>query len=242
MVQKAQPWYEMKSIVIVAIAAVVVVAFGATVFLNQGLLTSVTPAPPPPLGVEKGSIFFTTTEKNITLSPGETKTIKLNLQSVGGFQGGVSFGLRGPIQGAQIKFDPPSAKITNDGDVPVQATISLQSTAKAGDRSVIFTANSKTLSSEAVTGLSILGSDRVTVEIRNYLYIPASVTVKKGTTITWVNLDDVAHTATEDNGEWDSKDLPAQRSWSHTFNDVGVYTYHCTPHPFMLGKVTVING
>ena len=230
----------MKSTIIIAIAAVVVVAVGAAVFLNQGMLTSVTPPPPP--AVEKGDIFLTSTEKNIALSPGETKTIKLNLQSVGGFQGDVSFGLRGPIQGAQIKFDLRTTRITNDGDVPVQVTISVQRDAKPSDGNMTITATSKTLSSDVGMGLSIVGSDRVTVIIRNYVYDPPYVTVKKGTTVTWVNLHDISHTSTSDNGTWDSKDLAGQKSFSHSFRDVGVYTYHCTPHPFMLGKVTVISG
>jgi len=215
---------------------------GAVFLSNPGTIKSIAPALTPPPGVERGTIHLTTTERNITMSPGETKAIKLNLQSAGGFQGDVSFGLRGPIQGAQIKFDPPLAKITRDGDVPVQVTISLQTAAKAGDRTIIPTANSKTLSSEAPIGLSILGSDRVTVEIRNYEFNPKSITVKKGTTITWVNLDDVAHTATADNKEWDSKDLGAQKSWSYTFNKAGFYGYFCIPHPFMTAKVTVIDG
>jgi plastocyanin len=225
-------------VIIVVIAGVI----GAVFLSNPGTVVSITPAPPPPPGVERGTIHLEANEKNITMSPGETKMIKLNLQSVGGFMGDVSFGLRGPIQGAQIKFNPPSVKITGDGDTTVQVTISLQSSAKAGDRIMVPIATSKTLSSEAPIGLSILGSDRVTVEIRNYLYNPAGITVKKGTTITWVNLDDVAHTVTDDKGEWDSKDMGAQKSWSHTFNSVGVYNYHCTPHPFMLGRVTVVDG
>lgn len=224
--------------VIVAIAGVV----GAVLLLNPSAVGSITPAPSPPSGIERGTIHLSTNEKNITMSPGETKTIKLNLQSVGGFRGDVSFGLRGPIQGAQIKFNPPSVKITADGDTAVQITISLQTSAKAGDRTMVLIATSKTLSSEAPIGLNILGSDRVTVEIKNYLYNPAGITVKKGTTITWVNLDDVAHTVTADAGEWDSKDMGAQKSWSYTFSSVGVYNYHCTPHPFMLGRVTVIDG
>jgi len=236
----------MKSLVFVAIAAVVAVAIGAAVFLNQGTIVSVNPTPSPsqspPPGVEKGGISLTTTEKNMAMSPGQTRTIKLSLQAVGGFQGDVSFGLRGPIQGAQIKFDPTSTKITKDSDVSVQITISVQSDAKPSDRNMTFTATSKVLSSEVPVGLSIVGSDRVTVEIRNYVYNPASVTVKKGTTITWVNLDDVSHTATADSSAWDSKDIGGQKSFSHAFMDAGAYFYHCTPHPFMLGKVTVIDG
>ncbi len=73
-------------------------------------------------------------------------------------------------------------------------------------------------------------------------YQPASVTVKKGATVTWTNQDTVRHDVTPDeDGEAfkGSQLLPQGESYSHTFNEPGTYTYHCSPHPHMTGSVTV---
>jgi plastocyanin len=49
----------------------------------------------------------------------------------------------------------------------------------------------------------------------------------------------VAHTATSDTGVWDSGTLATGQSYSHTFDQPGTYTYHCTIHPFMKGTIVV---
>lgn len=79
----------------------------------------------------------------------------------------------------------------------------------------------------------------VVVAIQNFAFDPKTVTVKKGTKVTWTNQDSVGHTVTSDTGsELNSKLLAKGESFSHVFATVGTYTYHCTPHPNM--KATVI--
>lgn len=228
------------------IAVIPVVAIIAVILLTgNGTPLVVGPntnRPTPPPGIERGDIFLSLSEKSLSLLPGETKTVRLTIQSVGGFDGQVSLGQKGPIQGVQVKIEPSSINVLADGEANVDITIAVQNDAKAGDRNMSFTASTKTLFSEATIKFSIVGTGRVIVEIRNYDYFPRSITVKKGTVITWANLDDVAHTTTSDSSVFDSKDIAGQRSWSKTFDEVGVYPYHCTPHPFMIGTVTVING
>jgi plastocyanin len=66
------------------------------------------------------------------------------------------------------------------------------------------------------------------------------VTVKVGTTVTWINGDaDQSHTATAVDGSFDSGFLAAGEAWSHTFDTVGEFEYFCTPHPWMRAKVIV---
>lgn len=78
-----------------------------------------------------------------------------------------------------------------------------------------------------------------TVAMANMSFSPASMTVTKGTVVTWHNNDGVAHTSTSDNGSWDTGNILPGASKTTTFNTVGTYTYHCTVHPMMTGTVIV---
>ncbi|HTW84653.1 MAG TPA: cupredoxin domain-containing protein [Candidatus Sulfotelmatobacter sp.] len=78
-----------------------------------------------------------------------------------------------------------------------------------------------------------------TVHIRNDAFVPARVVVKPGTIVVFVNDDDDAHTATADNGSYDSGGLGTGESWKHAYTSAGSYAYHCTMHPFMKGIVMV---
>jgi amicyanin len=80
------------------------------------------------------------------------------------------------------------------------------------------------------------------VEIEDFAFGPETITVKKGTTVTWTNKDSAAHTVTpdEESDAFIGSELLAQdESYSFTFNEVGTYTYHCQPHPQMTAKVVV---
>ncbi len=77
------------------------------------------------------------------------------------------------------------------------------------------------------------------VAIADYGFHPQNVTVKVGTTITWINMDGVAHTVTSDTGLFNSALLNHMQSYAYTFNTAGTYTYHCTPHPYMTGTIVV---
>ncbi len=77
------------------------------------------------------------------------------------------------------------------------------------------------------------------VAISNYSFQPQNLTVKVGTTVTWVNMDNVGHTVTSDTGQFTSTTLGHMQSFSYTFKTAGTYTYHCTPHPYMTATITV---
>jgi plastocyanin len=78
-----------------------------------------------------------------------------------------------------------------------------------------------------------------TVTITNYTFSPASLTVTKGTVVTWQNNDGVAHTSTNDNGAWDTGTIVPGGSKTTTFSTAGTFTYHCTVHPMMTGTIIV---
>ena len=75
-----------------------------------------------------------------------------------------------------------------------------------------------------------------------------NLTVKVGTTVTWLHGDPVPHTVTagtpeNPTGEWDSGFLNEGDSFTHTFNEVGEFPYFCTVHPsIMRATVTVVES
>ena len=79
------------------------------------------------------------------------------------------------------------------------------------------------------------------ISIQNYAFTPASITVKKGASVTWTNDDTVTHTAAENDGKDgpSSPELAPGKTYSFTFNKVGTFNYHCSLHAYMTGVVTV---
>ena len=79
------------------------------------------------------------------------------------------------------------------------------------------------------------------VEIEDFAFSPARITVKKGTTVTWTNKDDVEHNVAFDDGGGaeDAKLIGKNESVSFTFNKTGEFAYHCSPHPYMKATVVV---
>lgn len=73
-----------------------------------------------------------------------------------------------------------------------------------------------------------------------FAFNPSSVTIKRGDTVKWTNKTTATHTATGDNGEFDSGDiLPNVGTFTHTFPTSGSVPYHCNIHPRMKGTVVV---
>jgi plastocyanin len=77
------------------------------------------------------------------------------------------------------------------------------------------------------------------VEIRGLEFIPASIDVNPGDTITWINKDVMPHTATSDDGAWDSGDIAAGAEWTLSVESDFAGGYTCTYHPTMMGEISV---
>jgi plastocyanin len=77
------------------------------------------------------------------------------------------------------------------------------------------------------------------VEIDQFAFIPQRITVKAGTTVTWVNEDDAPHTVASSSKLFKSKALDTQDKFSFTFMTPGTYAYFCSVHPHMTGTVVV---
>jgi len=77
------------------------------------------------------------------------------------------------------------------------------------------------------------------VKIDNFVFGPAAITVPVGTTVTWVNHDDIPHTVVSTEKVFKSKVLDTDEKFSYTFTKPGEYPYFCSIHPKMTGKVIV---
>jgi plastocyanin len=80
------------------------------------------------------------------------------------------------------------------------------------------------------------------VAIADFQFTPADITVKVGDTVTWTNNGPSAHTVTADDGSFDSGSLAQGKTFSHTFQTAGTFSYICTIHPFMKAQVVVQSG
>lgn len=78
-----------------------------------------------------------------------------------------------------------------------------------------------------------------TVNIDNFKFGPATLTVTAGTTVTWKNEDDSPHRIGDQTGSFKSAALDTDDTFSHTFAAPGEYPYICTIHPYMVGKIIV---
>jgi plastocyanin len=77
------------------------------------------------------------------------------------------------------------------------------------------------------------------VAISGFAFSPREITVTVGDTITWTNSDAQAHTATADDGSFDTGTIGNNASGSATFSTAGTFPYHCKIHSSMTGTITV---
>ena len=105
--------------------------------------------------------------------------------------------------------------------------------------------------------IDLTNQSEVTMDIKDFKYGKPNIKIKKGTKVTWTNQDSIQHnvmlehegsdkphdppTANEvDPNELAGPLLAKGESYSFTFNEVTANPYHCSPHPFMKGSVTVV--
>ena len=77
------------------------------------------------------------------------------------------------------------------------------------------------------------------VKIDNFAFAPQRVVVKAGTTVTWINDDDIPHTIASSTKLFKSNALDTKDKFSFTFTTPGAYEYFCSLHPHMTGAIVV---
>jgi plastocyanin len=78
-----------------------------------------------------------------------------------------------------------------------------------------------------------------TIHIKNFAFVPDTVTIHPGSTVRFVEDDETPHTVTAVDKSFDSGNLSQKDTWKHTFATEGTYKYYCTYHPYMKGTIIV---
>ena len=130
-----------------------------------------------------------------------------------------------PVPEPQASTLGGAGSVASTGMIPTAAP----SAAGSSDTSAAEASNSG--------GKSATGA--LAVEIKNFAFNPMELTVPVGSTVTWTNIDSVAHTATADDGIFNSGNLNPGQSFSFEFEKAGTYTYNCSYHLSMRGTIIV---
>jgi len=137
-----------------------------------------------------------------------------------------------PVQGAKVKVNDEELDDATDEQgrisfvIPDEDEIEIE--AKLGD-----------LEGSISIDLEPAGSLEFEIEIDDFEFSPATLTVSVGATVTWTNMDGVAHTVTADDQTFDSGNMSDGATFSYTFTIAGQFDYICKIHPSMQGEITV---
>ena len=96
------------------------------------------------------------------------------------------------------------------------------------------------LGAVAVSGCTSQSSNTIT--ITNSSFNPSMLTIKAGTTVTWINKANGTMDVTSDNGIFSSGNLSTGQSFNYTFDNTGTFQYHSSINPSMTGQILVSNG
>ncbi len=77
------------------------------------------------------------------------------------------------------------------------------------------------------------------IEVKDFMFMPTSLTVNAGENVTWVNKDDEPHTVVSDTGVFRSGAMDTNESFSFKFDKPGTYHFTCSIHPRMVGTIVV---
>jgi plastocyanin len=88
---------------------------------------------------------------------------------------------------------------------------------------------------------TVVAEDKPAAEIKidNFTFSPAQLTVTAGTTVRWVNKDDLPHNIVADDKSFKSKTMDTDEAFTYTFTKAGTFKYFCGLHPKMQGSVVV---
>ncbi len=142
---------------------------------------------------------------------------------------------------------PPT---TSSHPAPAPRTSSTPRAATSGTGAAAFHKR-RAKSSGGIVALSITHDGKLVADLAHaaadipgsivdFSFSPATITIHVGDTVTWTNTGHQPHTATADNGSFNTGILRHGQSGSHTFTTTGTFTYFCQVHPYMKGTIVVL--
>jgi plastocyanin len=81
--------------------------------------------------------------------------------------------------------------------------------------------------------------DSTRIVVKEFMFMPTTLTVAAGSTVTWTNMDDEPHTVVSDSGLFRSGAMDTNEGFSFKFDKPGVYHFTCSIHPRMVGTIVV---
>ncbi len=95
------------------------------------------------------------------------------------------------------------------------------------------------LATTLMAGAALRAAQPSQVLIKDFMFVPTTLTVKAGTTVTWANKDEEPHTVFSDTGLFRSNAMDTGEAFSFKFDKPGTYHFLCTIHPRMVGTIVV---
>lgn len=138
---------------------------------------------------------------------------------------------------AAVADDGKTAYVTNEGSNDLtminlaDGKTTTVAVGKAPRKVVVQSAGAKR--AELGTG----GASKVS--IANFAFVPAALTIKRGTTVSWSNDDGSPHAVAFKDGSAGKKSMLPKDSFDRTFDSAGTFDYFCSFHPYMTAKVVV---
>lgn len=128
---------------------------------------------------------------------------------------------------------------SDTGGTNVSIYIAPAPAAVAGATPVAETAVATETQAAVATETEAAAAQEVQVTIKDFAFMPQTIEVPVGTTVTWTNQDVTQHTVYSKTGVFQSDILQQGDTFSYTFDEPGTYDYICSLHPNMMGQVVV---
>ncbi|RPJ26359.1 MAG: hypothetical protein EHM25_12045, partial [Nitrosopumilales archaeon] len=134
-----------------------------------------------------------------------------------------------------------------ESEVTQNATMLNTSGSNMTDNGTMMAGNSTAAGNQtAASGTEVTIAQGSSAPTNAEFYVPTTLTVPTGATVTWKNADSTLHTVTSGSAEsgesgtvFDSSYMAAGKTFQWTFSTAGTFDYYCTLHPFMKGQVVV---
>ncbi len=182
-------------------------------------------------------------ESNIITSvyQGDSINYEFTLASLRNYESDMAISIKEAPAGVNVSLENENVFLNKDKNQTILLTVDVKSDAPAGLYDIVIEANGGGLIHTITPQINIIGKGKIIVIIKDFWFYPNNLTIQKGSEVIWINQDLTGHTATADNGEFDTALLQQnQASISILFENIGKYPYYCTPHPQMVGTVRVV--